>query len=170
MDLYLHAVALVSAHGEPGMAARLYPTVIDGVIVASSMVLLDAARHEETAPRLAWSYSVPASPVPSPSTCWPAWLSAAGSHRFRLACARVHRRRFELLMMLVQGVRGTRGATPRRRSFRRQQFVGRGSNFGRGGRGTVDCGDREVGNPATVNATCTSSVSPRGSAKSCTTG
>lgn len=51
---YRHCVAVVSAHGEPGTVGRLYPVVIDGLIIAASMVLLDSARHRETAPRLAW--------------------------------------------------------------------------------------------------------------------
>ena len=51
---YRHAVEIVTAHGEPGAVGRLYPVVIDGLIVAASMVLLDAARHREPAPRLAW--------------------------------------------------------------------------------------------------------------------
>jgi hypothetical protein len=51
---YLHCVAVVSVNGEPGMVGRLYPVLIDGLIVAASMVLLDAAYHEETAPALAW--------------------------------------------------------------------------------------------------------------------
>jgi hypothetical protein len=51
---YWHAVEVVTGHGEPGMIGHLYPVVIDGIIVAASMVLLDAARHSEAAPRLAW--------------------------------------------------------------------------------------------------------------------
>jgi hypothetical protein len=51
---YRHAVGVVIAHGEPGMVGRLYPVVIDGLIIAASMVLLDAARHREPAPPLAW--------------------------------------------------------------------------------------------------------------------
>jgi len=51
---YRHAVEVVTVHGEAGMVGRLYPVVIDGLIVAASMVLLDAARHREAAPRLAW--------------------------------------------------------------------------------------------------------------------
>jgi len=50
---YLHAVQIVSSHGEPGAVGRAYPVTIDGLIVASSMVLLDAALHKETAPVLA---------------------------------------------------------------------------------------------------------------------
>lgn len=51
---YRHAVGVVSAHGEPGMVGRLYPVLIDGLIIAASMVLLDAARYREPAPPLAW--------------------------------------------------------------------------------------------------------------------
>jgi hypothetical protein len=51
---YWHAVGVVSGHGEPGLTGHLYPVVIDGLIVAASMVLLDSARHKEAAPRLAW--------------------------------------------------------------------------------------------------------------------
>src|SRR5260370_27925325 len=42
---YWHAVDVVTHHREPGMIGHLYPVVIDGIIVAASMVLLDAARH-----------------------------------------------------------------------------------------------------------------------------
>ena len=51
---YWHCVEVVTHRGEPGMVGHLYPVVIDGIIVAASMVLLDAARHSEAAPRLAW--------------------------------------------------------------------------------------------------------------------
>jgi hypothetical protein len=51
---YRHAVQIVTAHGEPGAVGRAYPVLIDGLIIAASMVLLDAARHQEAAPRLAW--------------------------------------------------------------------------------------------------------------------
>jgi hypothetical protein len=51
---YWHSVEVVTGHGEPGIIGHLYPVVIDGIIVAASMVLLDAARHHEDAPRLAW--------------------------------------------------------------------------------------------------------------------
>jgi len=57
---YRHAVTVVSGHGEPGTVGHLYPVVIDGLIVAASMVLLGAARHREHPPALA------------------AWLLAAG--------------------------------------------------------------------------------------------
>jgi hypothetical protein len=51
---YWHCVEVVTHRGEPGMVGHLYPVVIDGIIVAASMVLLDAARHTEAAPKLAW--------------------------------------------------------------------------------------------------------------------
>lgn len=50
---YRHAVDVVTAHGEPGVVGHLYPVVVDGLIVAASMVLLDAARHRERPPALA---------------------------------------------------------------------------------------------------------------------
>lgn len=35
---YRHAVGVVALHGEPGMIGRLYPVVIDGLIIAASML------------------------------------------------------------------------------------------------------------------------------------
>jgi Protein of unknown function (DUF2637) len=49
---YRHAVVVVTSHGEPGMVGHLYPVLIDGLIVAASMVLLDSARHRERSPVL----------------------------------------------------------------------------------------------------------------------
>jgi hypothetical protein len=51
---FWHAVEVVTRHGEPGIIGHLYPVLIDGIIVAASMVVLDAARHGEAAPKLAW--------------------------------------------------------------------------------------------------------------------
>ena len=42
---YWHAYAVVCAHGESGITARLAPAMIDGLVYASSMVNLHAARH-----------------------------------------------------------------------------------------------------------------------------
>lgn len=42
---YWHAYAVVRAHGESGITARLEPATIDGLVYASSMVTLYAARH-----------------------------------------------------------------------------------------------------------------------------
>jgi hypothetical protein len=50
---YWHAYAVVRAHGESGITARLEPTTIDGLVYASSMVILYAARHRVPVPSLA---------------------------------------------------------------------------------------------------------------------
>jgi Protein of unknown function (DUF2637) len=50
---YWHAYAVVRAHGETGVTARLEPATIDGLVYASSMVNLYAARHRLTVPALA---------------------------------------------------------------------------------------------------------------------
>ena len=50
---YDHALAVVRAHGEDGIVARLYPGTIDGLIYAASMVLLDSARRQVPAPPMA---------------------------------------------------------------------------------------------------------------------
>ena len=50
---YWHAYAVVRAHGETGITARLEPTTIDGLVCCSSMVVLYAARHRTPVPSLA---------------------------------------------------------------------------------------------------------------------
>ena len=50
---YWHAYAVVQAHGETGITARLEPATIDGLVYASSMVVLYAARHQVPVPALA---------------------------------------------------------------------------------------------------------------------
>jgi hypothetical protein len=50
---YWHAYAVVRAHGETGITARLEPATIDGLVYASSMVVLYAARHQMPVPSLA---------------------------------------------------------------------------------------------------------------------
>jgi len=47
---YWHAYAVVGAHGETGITARLEPATIDGLVYASSMVVLYAARHRIPVP------------------------------------------------------------------------------------------------------------------------
>jgi hypothetical protein len=42
---YQHAFELVRSHGESGVAARLLPFTVDGLIWAASMVVLDASRR-----------------------------------------------------------------------------------------------------------------------------
>ena len=50
---YEHAYDLVRAHGEAGWTARLVPLTVDGLIYASSMVMLDCARRKVPGPALA---------------------------------------------------------------------------------------------------------------------
>jgi hypothetical protein len=50
---YEHAYALVHAHGETGWTAHLIPLTVDGLIWASSMVMLDSARRKLPVPTLA---------------------------------------------------------------------------------------------------------------------
>jgi hypothetical protein len=50
---YWHAYAVVRAYGGSGITARLEPATIDGLVYASSMVILYAARHRIPAPPLA---------------------------------------------------------------------------------------------------------------------
>jgi Protein of unknown function (DUF2637) len=50
---YEHASALVRAYGESGWTGRLIPLTVDGLIYASSMVMLDSARRDVPLPSLA---------------------------------------------------------------------------------------------------------------------
>jgi hypothetical protein len=50
---YWHAYAVIRAHGGSGITARLEPATIDGLVYASSMVILYAARHRLPVPALA---------------------------------------------------------------------------------------------------------------------
>ena len=91
---YWHAYAVVRAHGETGITARLEPATIDGLVYASSMVVLYAARHRVPVPCLArwllalgiaatltanmaqgWSHG----PVGAVVAAWPA-VSLVGSY------------------------------------------------------------------------------------------
>jgi hypothetical protein len=55
---YHHAYELVSRHGESGATARVVPLTVDGLVLASSMVLLHSARHRTDRRQilLAWSF------------------------------------------------------------------------------------------------------------------
>jgi hypothetical protein len=91
---YGHAYAVVRAHGETGITARLEPATIGGLVYASSMVVLHAARHRVPVPSLArwllglgiaatltadmaqgWSHG----PVGAVVAAWPA-VSLVGSY------------------------------------------------------------------------------------------
>lgn len=50
---YWHAFEVIRTHGETGTTARLEPATIDGLVYASSMVILYAARHRLAVPSLA---------------------------------------------------------------------------------------------------------------------
>ena len=50
---YEHAYDLVRAHGEAGWTAHMVPLTVDGLIYASSMVMLDSARRKAPVPMLA---------------------------------------------------------------------------------------------------------------------
>jgi len=107
---YWHAVDVVTRHGEQAVRGHLYPVVIDGIIVAASMVVLDAARHRETAPRLAWALLMSGIGVTlaanvaagvtsgTAGALWSAWPALAF-----VGC-------FELLMMLVRAAARRAGA------------------------------------------------------------
>jgi hypothetical protein len=60
---YEHAYALVRAHGETGWTGQLVPLTVDGLIYASSMVMLDSARRQV--------------PVPAPARWLPGLVIAA---------------------------------------------------------------------------------------------
>src|SRR5690242_15485881 len=91
---YWHAYAVVRAYGERGITAQLEPATIDGLVYASSMVTLYAARHRIPVPPLArwllglgiaatltanmaqgWSHG----PVGAVVAAWPA-VSLVGSY------------------------------------------------------------------------------------------
>ena len=50
---YEHAYDLVRAHGESGWTAHMVPLTVDGLIYASSMVMLDSPRRKSPVPALA---------------------------------------------------------------------------------------------------------------------
>jgi hypothetical protein len=105
---YQHASELVQSHGESGVTARLLPFMVDGLIWAASMVVLDASRRCQPVPWLAaWSlgagicatvganlaHGVGHGPVGALVSAWSA-LALVGS--------------FELLMMLIRTGRSAR--------------------------------------------------------------
>jgi len=95
---YWHAYEVVRAHGESGVTARLEPATIDGLVYASSMVVLYAARHQLAVPALArWllalgivatlaanvAHGWPNGPVGAAVAAWPA-ASLVGSYELLL--------------------------------------------------------------------------------------
>lgn len=51
---YRHCYDLAVRYGETGATARALPLTVDGLVLMCSLVLLDAARRGERAPRLTW--------------------------------------------------------------------------------------------------------------------
>jgi hypothetical protein len=99
---YRHAYELVTTHGETGLTARLLPLTVDGLILAASMLILDASRRHQRVPPLArWclgagiaatiganlAHGLGHGPIGALVSAWPA-LALAGS--------------FELLMTLIR--------------------------------------------------------------------
>ena len=99
---YRHAYELVTTHGETGLTARLLPFTVDGLILAASMLILDASRRATPVPPLArWclgagiaatiganlAHGLGHGPIGALVSAWPA-LALAGS--------------FELLMTLIR--------------------------------------------------------------------
>mgnify|MGYP001311056508 CR=1 FL=1 len=109
---YEHAYALVRAHGETGWTAHLIPLTVDGLIWASSMVMLDSARRGVPVPPLArWllglgvaatlaanvAHGFGHGPIGAAVGAWPA-VALVGS--------------YELLMMIVRGTQQATGDVP----------------------------------------------------------
>jgi hypothetical protein len=106
---YEHAYALVRAHGETGWTAHLIPLTVDGLIWASSMVMLDSARRGVRVPALArWllglgiaatlaanvAHGLGHGPIGATVAAWPA-VALVGS--------------YELLMITVRGTQQPAG-------------------------------------------------------------
>ena len=115
---YEHAYALVRAHGEAGWTARLVPLTVDGLIYASSMVMLDSARRKTSVPALArWllglgiaatlaanvAHGLGHGPVGAAVAAWPA-VALVGS--------------YELLMMVIRSSQAIPDACPAARVSR----------------------------------------------------
>ena len=102
---YWHAYAVVRAYGGSGITARLEPATIDGLVYASSMVILYAALHRVPVPSLArwllglgiaatltanmaqgWSHG----PVGAIVAAWPA-ISLVGSYELLVWLIRISR-------------------------------------------------------------------------------
>jgi hypothetical protein len=106
MASYEHAHALVRAHGEAGRTGRPVSLTMDGLIYATSIVMLDSARRKVPVPALArWllglgiAATLAASVAHGPgdglagatAAAWPA-VALAGS--------------YELLMMIIRSAAG----------------------------------------------------------------
>jgi len=101
----------VRAHGEAGWTGRLVPLTVDGLIYASSMVMLDSARRKVPVPALVrWllglgiaatlaanvAHGLGHGPVGAAVAAWPA-VALVGS--------------YELLMMVIRGSQAAPGGS-----------------------------------------------------------
>src|ERR1039457_5470225 len=68
---YRHACELATTHGETGLTARLLPFTVGGLILAASMLILDASRPPPAPPlALSIARSFFRSPEPGRITEW----------------------------------------------------------------------------------------------------
>lgn len=103
---YRHAYELVSTHGESGLTARLMPFTVDGLILAASMLTLDASRRRQPVPALArWclaagiiattganlAHGLSHGLIGALISAWPA-LALAGSFELLMTLIRTERR------------------------------------------------------------------------------
>ncbi len=65
---YRHAYELVSTHGETRITAQFLPFTVDGLILAASMLILDANRRNSVYDPWHAGAWAPASPPPSAPT------------------------------------------------------------------------------------------------------
>jgi hypothetical protein len=108
---YEHAYALVRVRGEVGWTGRTVPLTVDGLVYASSMVMLDSARRKTPVPVLArWllglgvaatlaanvAHGLGNGPVGAAVAAWPA-VALVGA--------------YELLMMVIRNSQPTSGGT-----------------------------------------------------------
>jgi hypothetical protein len=102
---YHHAYELVSTHGETGVTARLVPFTVDGLILAASMLTLDANRRHQRVPTLArWclgagivattganlAHGLGHGPIGALVSAWPA-VALAGSFELFMTLIRTER-------------------------------------------------------------------------------
>ncbi|MEV0664679.1 DUF2637 domain-containing protein [Actinomadura luteofluorescens] len=100
---YAHMLDLVRTHGETGVTAQLVPFTVDGLILAASMVILDASRRDRPVPALAgWSltagicatvganvaHGAAHGPIGALVSAWPA-LALVGSFELLMALTRM---------------------------------------------------------------------------------
>ena len=105
MASYEHAYALVRGHGEAGWTARLVPPTVDGLIYASSMVMLDSARRKMPVPALArWLLGLGIAATLSANVAHGLGHGAVGALVAAWSAAALVGL-YELLMVIIRGAR-----------------------------------------------------------------